>query len=76
MVRIEFGRSDIASLTDGELVVKYSKTNINRLSGDINAVFEFSSGLDLPLGNDLKKFTVKANYSSLYFLTEPGFNAD
>lgn len=76
MVRVEFGRSDIKSLTDGELILKYSKTNINRLSGDINAVFDFSSGLDLPLGNDLKRFTVKANYSTLYFLTEPGFNAD
>ncbi|MEN9599588.1 MAG: hypothetical protein RL596_1907 [Bacteroidota bacterium] len=76
MVRIEFGKSDIVSLSDGELVLKYSKTNINSLSGDINAVFEFSSGLDLPLSNSLKKFTVKANYSSLYFLTETGFNAD
>jgi hypothetical protein len=76
MVRVEFGRSDIKTLTDGELVFKYSKGNIGTLSGDISAVFEFSNGLDIPLGNGLKKFTVKANYSSLYFLTEPGFNAD
>jgi hypothetical protein len=65
-VSVEFGKANIASISDGELVVKFSNADIANMEGAINASFEYSGATRLKVDNDVKSLTVKNNFSHLY----------
>lgn len=75
-VRVEFGKAIIESISDSKLVFRYSKVDINKLSGNIDGEFQFCNSIDMPVDNTLKKLELKNNYTSLYLMVPKDFSAD
>lgn len=65
-VQIEFGKGTIGGISNGNLVVKFSKASIDNLDGAVNAVFEYCDVAKLGVDNDTKTLTVKNSFSNLY----------
>ena len=65
-VSVEFGKAKIKGMNGGKLEVKFSKAEIDRVSGTINAFFEHSGGIKLGLDNSIKGLTVKNSFTELY----------
>lgn len=74
-ITVEFGKGNIESINNGRLVAKYSGMTIGKLSGDIDAKFEFCDGSDIALDNSIKSFTLVNNYSSVNITTAKDINA-
>jgi hypothetical protein len=75
-IRVEFGKAVIESVNDSKLLFKYSRVDIAKLSGSIDAEFQFCNSMDIPIDNSLKKLELKNNYTSLYFVAPKDFTAD
>lgn len=75
-VLVEFGKANIGSISNGSLVIKYSKATIDNLDGTVNAVFEYSDIIKLHVDNDTKELTVKNSYSSLYLNVNTNISAN
>jgi len=75
-ITIEFGKGNIQSINNGKLVVKYSGFTVDKLSGDIDAKFEFCDGSKIALDNSIKSFTMFNNYSSIKINTSKDFNGN
>jgi hypothetical protein len=65
-VSIEFGKGSIGSISNGSLVIKFSKAVIENLDGSVNAVFEYCDIAKLRVDNSTKTLTVKNSFSNLY----------
>ena len=65
-VLIEFGKGTIGGISNGSLVVKFSKIAIDNLDGSVNAVFEYCDVAKLHIDNDTRQLTVKNSFSNLY----------
>lgn len=65
-VLVEFGKADIAHQNNGKLTIKFSKGTIGSLSGNVELLIEFCDKIKIGLGNELKDFNLKTNYSSVY----------
>jgi hypothetical protein len=75
-IRVDFGKAVIESVSDSKLLFKYSRVDIGKLSGTIDAEFQFCNSIDMPIDNTLKKLELKNNYTSLYFVAPKDFAAD
>jgi len=75
-VTVEFGKAMIESISDSKLLFRYSRVDINKLSGNINGEFQFCNSIDMPVDNSLKKLELKNNYTSLYLVVPKDFSAD
>ncbi|MES2005713.1 MAG: hypothetical protein V4450_14440 [Bacteroidota bacterium] len=75
-VTVEFGSAVIESVRDTKLLFKYSKVEIGKLAGNIDAEFQFCNSIDMPIDNALKQLQLKNNYTSLYLLAPKDFSAD
>jgi hypothetical protein len=65
-VRIEFGKGTIGSITNGNLIIKFSKASIGNIDGSVHAVFEHCDIAKLGVDNNTKALTVKNSFSKLY----------
>ncbi|MEO5999869.1 MAG: hypothetical protein ABIN89_23745 [Chitinophagaceae bacterium] len=65
-INIEFGSGNIESISNGTLVVKFSRAIINKLDGSVDAIFEHSSGVKLGVENSAKALNVTSAFSTLY----------
>ncbi len=65
-INVEFGTALIESISNGTLVVKFSRAIINKLDGSVDAVFEHSSGIKLGVENSTKELRVTSAFSTLY----------
>jgi hypothetical protein len=65
-VTVEFGEATIESIHDGKIVVKFSRAVVNKISGNIEAIFEHSSGTKLGVDNNVKSLNIKNNFSTVY----------
>ncbi len=75
-VTVEFGSAMVESVSNSKLMFKYSKVDIAKLSGNIEAEFQFCNSIDLPVDNSLKQLQLKNNYTSLYLLAAKDFSAE
>jgi len=75
-VSVEYGKGTIGSISNGSLVIKYSKATIDNLDGAVNAVFEYSDIVKLHVDNDTKELTVKNSYSRLYLNVNTNISAN
>lgn len=75
-VRIEFGKGTIGSISNGNLVIKFSKAAIDNLDGNVNAVFEYCDVAKLGVDNDTKTLTVKNSFSHLYLDVNTNISAN
>lgn len=76
MVSVEFGSAMVESMHDGKLSVKFSRAIVNKLTGNIDAIFEHSSGIKLGIDNSIKGLNVKNNFSTLYLDVARNLSAD
>ena len=75
-VSIEFGTGEIAQLNGGKLTFKFSNAvSVGKLSGDVDAVFEFCDKIKVNLDNDVKDLDIKNSYSKLYLDINKNFSA-
>ena len=74
-VQVEFGKANIGSISNGDLVVKFSKAAIDNLDGSVHAVFEYCDVAKLHVDNDTKELSVKNSYSHLYLDVNTNINA-
>jgi hypothetical protein len=65
-VNVEFGSATIAHINSGKLTIKFSKGTIESMSGNVDLLIEFCEKIKIGLGNDLKDFNLKTNYSTVY----------
>jgi hypothetical protein len=65
-LNVEFGKANIAGISNGDIVIKFSSADIASLDGTINANFEYCGATRLKVDNDVKSLTVKNSFSHLY----------
>ncbi len=75
-VSVEFGTGEIAQLNGGKLTFKFSNAvSVGKLTGDVDAVFEFCDKIKVNLDNDVKGLDIKNSYSKLYIDINKNFSA-
>lgn len=63
---VEFGKSDIEAIHNGDIAIKFSQASVGTLSGDIDAKFEFCNDvLKATVDRNIKSLTIKNSYSKL-----------
>lgn len=72
----EFGKAIIAGVSNSKLAFRYSRVDIAKLSGAVEAEFKYCSSVDLPVDNTLKSLQLNASYTGLYLLVPKDFAAD
>lgn len=73
---VQFGKGDVESINNGRLSVGYSTFSVKKLSGDIDAKFEFCDGGKVAIDNNIKSFTLYNNYSTIKISTSKDISAD
>lgn len=74
-VQVEFGKTTVAGMTSGTLIVKFSRGLINNVSGDVKATFEHCSGIKLDVENNIKSLDIKNDFTNLYLDVQTGLSA-
>ena len=72
---VEFGSADIESVSNGTVIIKFSRAIINKLGGSVDAVFEHSSGIKLGVENDTRSLNVTSAFSTVYLDTHKDLSA-
>lgn len=66
-VSVEFsGGSSIESISNGQLDIHFSRTQVNRLEGNVQVSVEHSGGVKLGIDNSLKNLNIKNSFTQLY----------
>lgn len=73
---VEFGKADVKAVNNGKLVIKFSKANIGKLSGNIESNVEFCEVVDTRIDNTLKQFDLKSSYSTVSIVLGKDLSAD
>lgn len=74
-IAVEYGKARIAAMTGGKLSGKYSRLDIEMLSGEVSGELLYCSSVDLPVDNSLKKLELKTNYTNVYLAAPQDFSA-
>ncbi|TAH13846.1 MAG: hypothetical protein EAZ12_01255, partial [Sphingobacteriia bacterium] len=75
-IKVEFGKTNMESLSNPNLILKYSKADIQSINGKIKAVFDYCNNIDLPISNSIQDADIRSNYTSLFLVTDKSFDAD
>jgi hypothetical protein len=75
-VSVEFGKADIAQLNGGKLNIKFSSGTVSKLTGDVDAAFEFCDKIKMNVDNDVKDLDIKNSYSTLYLDLNKNFSGN
>ena len=65
-ISVGFGHADIGQVNNGKIDIQYSKGNINKLVGDVDAKFQFCGAIKIMVDNDIKSLDIDNSYSTLY----------
>ncbi len=66
-VSIEFSAgSSIESISNGQLDIHFSRTQVNKLEGNVQVTVEHSGGVKLGIDNSLKNLNIKNSFTQLY----------
>jgi hypothetical protein len=65
-VSVEFGSAMIESASGGNITVKFSKAEINNLSGSVVLRVEFSDAIKVGMNNTVSSLDLKSSYSQVY----------
>jgi hypothetical protein len=60
----------------GRLSIKFSRGSVDKLSGDIDANFEFCDKVKVGIDNDVKGLNVKNSYSTVYLDIDKNFSGN
>jgi hypothetical protein len=75
-ITVEYGRAKIESVSDSKLFFRYTRVDIEKLSGKITGGFEYCNSVDMPVDNTLKELELKTHYTNLYLLFPKDFSGD
>jgi hypothetical protein len=75
-VSVEFGKANIAQLNGGKLSIKFSLGTISKLTGQVDANFEFCDKIKMNIDNDVKDLDIKNSYSTLYLDLNKNFSGN
>lgn len=64
-INVEFGKTNLESITSGNLSLKYSTVEIGKLVGNIKLNLEFCSAAKINLDNSLTALDLKSAYSTV-----------
>ncbi|HWB25847.1 MAG TPA: hypothetical protein VG738_10230 [Chitinophagaceae bacterium] len=74
-IDIEFGKADIEGLNNGKLTIKYSGFTLGKMSGDIDARFEFCDASKISIDNNIKSLDLYNSYSTVKISTSKDLSA-
>jgi hypothetical protein len=74
-VQVEFGKAKIKNLTNTKAVFKFSKIELDNITGSNTLKFEFCSASKLVLDNDATAVTISESYSTLNIKPAASFSA-
>ena len=75
-ISVEFGKATIKHISGGEVSIKFSDAEIDKLSGEVKASFEFSKGATISIDNSLKSLEIKNSYSTVELELSKDFSGD
>jgi hypothetical protein len=74
-VQVEFGKAKIKNLTNTKAVFKFSKIELDNITGSNNLKFEFCSASKLVLDNNATAVNISESYSTLNIKPAANFSA-
>lgn len=74
-VTVEFGEANIASISGGDLNIKFSNGTVNNLSGNVDCDLQFSQ-VKLVVDKDTKGLQMNTSYSTTYLDVDKGLSAN
>ena len=76
LLSVSFGKLVVESVRNSKLELRHSQIDIGKLSGAIQAKFEFCNSIDMPIDNSVTRFDLQNAYTSLYFVVPKDFTCD
>ena len=75
---VEFGKAEIEHINGGEVSISYSTNviTIQKMSGDIKGIFEFSKSILLKIDNSLTKLNLNTSYTPVEIEVPGTFSGD
>jgi hypothetical protein len=64
-ISVEFGKADFKSITNGNVSVKYSQAEFDKLVGNVKLNFEFCGATKINVDNSLTGLELKSSYSTV-----------
>lgn len=74
-IQVDFGKAQIQSLVGVKLKAQYSKIDIEKISGDIDAKLSFCESVDFVVSLSTKNINITSDYTSVYLDFEKDFSA-
>ncbi|HTJ11743.1 MAG TPA: hypothetical protein VL547_06950 [Dinghuibacter sp.] len=74
-LHVEFGKCQAKSVNGGYIAIKFSKANIDEVSGNIDADFEFCDVMDLRVASGIKGLKITNKYTHLNLRIASGIPA-
>lgn len=71
-ISVDFGRANIGSVNNSKINAKYSRIEVEKLNGDLDAKFEFCQSVDLMTGDKVKSMSFHCNYTNLNIELQKG----
>lgn len=75
-LHVEFGSAVVESINNCKVVIKFSKAEIKKMTGDIKGTFEYCDKVKLALNNSATDFNINNQFSKLEVNVSDGFNGD
>jgi len=75
-LHVEFGSAIVESINNCKVVIKFSKAEIKKMTGDIKGTFEYCDKVKLTLNNSATDFNINNQFSKLEVNVSDGFNGD
>ncbi len=74
-IRVEFGKAKLGNITNGDIIIKYSKAAFERLMRNVKMNIEFSSSIKMNLNSTLTNLDIKASYSTITLKIDASLSA-
>mgnify|MGYP001149251045 CR=1 FL=1 len=74
-ILVEFGKAKFENITNGTIVIKYSKATFEKLMMNVKMDIEFSSAIKMNVNNTLSALDIKASYSTVNLKPDAALSA-
>ena len=76
-IDVEFGRVDIAGVSNGKVTFKFNKeSRIGKVNGNVKISSEFSHNVQFNVGDDIKELSLFESYSGIRMIVTTALSAD
>ncbi len=75
-LNVEFGSAVVESINNSRVVIKFSKAEIKKVTGEVKGTFEYCDKVKLTLNNSVTDFNINNQFSKLEVNVSDGFNGD